>query len=148
MLLIGVFTVTVLIAGKTWPRIESPLWAVFLCAISLCLFFDLRDPVNYTSLDFDAQGFRHQGLGGITAAKWEDVSDVFYVRLFDPFANQIETEWQFQLNSGEVLAVLVEWPHRKQFSRAIAANLHFVLKDFVLKTPRLRGEGRWRCPAG
>jgi len=148
MLLIGGLTVAVLIAGKTWPHAESLLWIAFLCVISLCLFFDLRDPVNYTSLEFDSRGFRHEGLGGVSAAKWDEVSDVFYVRLFDPFANQIETEWQFQLHSGVFLTVLVEWPHRKHFSRAIAANLHFVLKEVVLKTPRLRGEGRWHCAAG
>lgn len=117
MLLIGGITIAVFIAGKAWPLAESLLWTVFLGAMTACLYFDLREPVNYTSLQFDSYGFRHDGLGGVTEAKWIDVTDVFYVRSFEPFANQIETEWQFQLRTGEFVHVLVEWPHRRPFAR-------------------------------
>ena len=145
MLLIGGLTPAVLCIGERWPAVETGLGSAFLAFLAVTLYRDLREPVNYTSLDFDSRGFRHVGIGGVTEAAWLDICDAFYLRTFDPFANQIETEWQFVLKSGKSIEVLVEWPHRRSFASAIQANLDFVSKDRVVAVLRMRGEGRWRC---
>jgi hypothetical protein len=145
MFLISGITLAVCILGKVFPAVEFALWTVFLGFLAANLYFDLREPVNYTSLDFDSWGFRYEATGFVCKVAWCEIRDVIYARQFDPFANAILTEWHFYLKSGESVWVLVEWPHRKQFARAVVENLDFVSKDLVTATLRMRGEGQWRC---
>ena len=145
MLLIGCLTVMVLVVGSCWPSIETALWVTFLGTMALTLYLDLREPVNYKSLEFDTRGFRFAGIGDAHDVKWCEITDVFYQRNFEPFGNQIETEWEFHLGSGATVMVLVEWPHRTQFARAIVENLDIVSKEKVNEVRRIRMEGRWRC---
>lgn len=145
MLVISCLTLVVLVVGKKWPSVEFLVWTAFLCFMAAALYFDLREPVNYKSLDFDSQGFRFEGVGGTFNVAWSEITDVFYVRYFEHFANQIETEWEFQLRSGSTVRVLVEWPHRNPFAHAVVKNLDFVSAEVVSKVQRLREEGRWRC---
>ena len=145
MFLIGGITLAVLIVGNAWPAVRTGLWLAFLAFLALSLYFDLRETVNYMSLNSDANGFCHVGIGGASEATWADVCDVYYIRSFESFANQIETEWQFILKSGAAVTVLVEWPDKRSFTRAVLENLEFVSKDKVAKAQAMRGEGRWRC---
>ena len=147
MFAIGGMTLIVLVVGKTWQVIESGLWAAFLAFLAVALYFDLREPVNYTSLNFDSNGFCHVGPGGVSKAAWSDVCDVFYVRWFEPFANQIDTEWEFFLKTGAIVTILVEWPDTRSFASAIQRNLEIVSKHKVAEALKNRGEGRWRCIA-
>lgn len=145
MFLIGGMTLAVLVIGNAWPAIAPGLWTAFLAFLAMALYFDLREPVNYESLEFDLNGFCHVGMGDVSKAAWADVCDVFYVRSFNPFANQIDTEWEFILHSGAVLTVLVEWPDKRSFASAIQRNLRIVSRHKVAESLKKRGEGRWRC---
>lgn len=147
MFLIGGLTLAVVVAGNAWPAIETTLWMTFVVFLGLILYFDLREPVNYSSLKFDANGFCHIGSGGVLEVAWADVCDVFYTRSFNPFANHIEIGWQFVLKSGAFITVLVECPHKQTFAKAVQKNVDFVSKDKVLAAQNMTGEGRWRCVA-
>ncbi|GGY34960.1 hypothetical protein [Pseudoduganella albidiflava] len=147
MFLIGGLTLAVFVAGKIFPAVESTLWMAFLAFVTLLLYLDLREPVNYMSLDFDSNGFCYLGIGGRAKVEWSDICEVFYVRSFDDFASQIETQWQFVLKSGVVVMVMVEWSHKQSFASAIQNNLKIVSGHKVAEALRMRGEGRWRCLA-
>jgi hypothetical protein len=145
ILLVGIGGMSALFIGEIWPAAEIGIWTVFAVFLTGVLYRDLREPVNYKSLDFDCTGFRHVDLGGVTEAAWSDIGDAFYVRSFDPFAHQILTEWQFVLKSGKTILVLVEWPHRRRFASSVQENLPFVSGQGVARALRMKGEGRWRC---
>lgn len=110
------------------------------------LFFDLRKPVNYESLTFDARGFRYSAYkDSIEELHWQDVTDVFYRRWTNDFAGHIETEWEFHRCKGCPLVVLVEWPQKTPFARAILRHVPGVSRELVATATRQRGEGRWHC---
>lgn len=112
------------------------------------LWSELRKPVNYASLKFNAAGFAFQKSTSLeVAAKWSEVKEVFYCRSLDDFANQIETEWQFLLCDGRLITILVEWPQRSTFAKAIIENLSQVSAEAVKSAMRQRQEGRWSVMA-
>ena len=113
------------------------------------LWSELRKPVNYESLEFDAVGFVFRGhSGAAVTAKWSEVREVFYCRTFDGFANQIETEWEFRLSDGTQVTVLVEWPQSSKFGDAVIENLKQVSAEAVGEAISQRGEGRWSVVPG
>jgi len=101
--------------------------------------------VNYESLEFDSVGFEYATRTSVEKLRWNEITDVFYRRLFNDFANQIDKEWEFHSNAGDPVIVLVEWPQKKNFARAVAAHIPGVSTDLVAKVTENRGEGRWRC---
>ena len=138
-----------LVGSLMFPPAATPIWIAGCLLLAPFLVAELRKPVNYQSLDLDAQGFRFKsGAGCLSDVQWSEVVDVFYQRSFDPFANQIDTEWEFHTKSGGTVMVLVEWPQSKPFARAVVTNLPAVSADTVNKVLRIKEEGRWRCVTG
>lgn len=133
-------------ASFAYPHLASAIW---ICGVLLLLPFlviDLRRPVNYKSLDFDENGFRYSSNSELVEnVKWSDVSAVYYRRLFNPFANQIDTEFEFRRAGVEPVVVLIEWPQRKPFARALTKYLPNVSEDLLGQAMRRRDEGRWPC---
>jgi len=133
-----------LAGGLMFPAYSTPIWIAGVASLAPLLWNELRKPVNYVSLTFDAVGFAFQGSpGSEVTARWSEVKEVFYCRTFNDFANCIETEWQFMLNDGSVVTVLVEWPQRSKFADAIIQNLSLVSVDEVKRAMSQTQEGRW-----
>ena len=139
-------SVTCLISSLVFPSTVPAIWFAGAAILLPILWISLREPVNYESLRFNADGFRF--VAGPTRAysmKWEDIKDVYYCRSFCDFTNHIETEWQFHGKNGEVAIVLVEWTHRKPFANAVATYVRGVSAEEVQKVLRFKSEGRWKC---
>jgi hypothetical protein len=135
-----------LVASFAAPSFAGAIWTAGIVVLLPFLFFDLRKPVNYESLSFDATGFRYSAYkDSIEELRWQDVTDVFYRRWTNDFAGHIETEWEFHRCEGGPLVVLVEWPQKTPFSRAISRHAPGVSPELVAAARRQRGEGRWRC---
>lgn len=127
-----------------YPAHATTIWIVGMGSLLPLLWHELRKPVNYVSLEFDSVGFVFQSHPGTkTSARWAEVKDVLYCRVFNDFANQTETEWHFLLADGKWLEVLVEWPHRARFAKALIRHLAFVSPQAVGRVARERTEGRW-----
>ena len=127
-----------------FPAHAKTIWIAGLALLLPVLWNALREPVNYKSLEFDGDGFVFEpGAGSAVTVKWSEITDVDYCRFFEPFANQIETCWLFHRKSGDPVKVLVEWPHRAKFARAVTTNLRQVSTEAVREAKRQRGEGRW-----
>jgi hypothetical protein len=134
------------LAGSfAFPAYAKPIWVFGVMLLLPVLWVELRKPVNYASLKFDSHGFVFRESAGLPAAEvaWSQVKDVFYVRIFNDFANQIETEWQFVLEGERNIKVLVEWPDRAKFADAVIENLSFVSSEAARRAIAQRGEGRW-----
>ena len=135
-----------LVASFASPRFVSVIWVVGVGVLLPFLYLDLRKPVNYASLSFDEEGIRYSAYeGSVEELRWHDVTEVFYRRLINPFAGHMDTEWEFHRHDGGPVVVLVEWPQKTPFSRAIALHAPGVSAELVASAKRQRGEGRWRC---
>ena len=131
-----------------FPAYSTPIWIAGVASLTPLLWSELRKPVNYVSLTFDAAGFAFRGSpNSEVIVRWSEVREVFYCRTFNDFANCIETEWQFMLNDGRLVTVLVEWPQRSKFADAIGKNLSLVSADAVKRAMRQTQEGRWSVVA-
>jgi hypothetical protein len=137
-----------LVGALAFPAAAPVIWIAGVAVLLPFLWMELRKPVNYLSLEFDTQGFRFvDGSNRASGLRWNEVREVYYRRLFCPFANQIETEWEFHGSDGQVVVVLVEWPHRKPFAQAVSACVPGMSPEEVSKVLRFRNEGRWKCGA-
>ncbi len=131
-------------ASLVYPAHLTAIWVTGVLCLMPLLWWTLRQQVNYHSLEFDSQGFtfRRSANKG-EPIRWSDVAAVSYVRVFNDFSNQIETEWRFRLYDGKVAKVEVEWPHRSRFRRAIIRNLKQVSPKKIGQATRERREGIW-----
>jgi hypothetical protein len=126
------------------PSYTKEIWITGVAVLLPLVWSEIRKPVNYESLEFDAVGFIFRGRAkAVVAAKWSEVREVFYCRTFNDFANQTDTEWQFRLSSDKQVTVLVEWPQSSKFEDAVIANLKQVSAVAVGEAIAQRGEGRW-----
>lgn len=135
---------TCFIGSLCLPAHAKTIWIVGVGSLLPLMWKELRKPVNYLSLEFDSVGFVFQLRRNIrTTVEWAEVSEVFYCRSFNDFANQIDTEWHFVLRDGRHVEVLVEWPHRARFAEAVVRNLGHVSSEAVRRVAGERKEGRW-----
>lgn len=131
-----------------FPSHAAAIWLVGITSLLFLLVVELRKPVNYHALVFDTRGYCFRlHADRVEHVKWSEIADVFYLRLFNDFANQIDTEWEFHLHDGSRATVLVEWPDRSRFAHAIIRNLPQVSAEKVSKVTRRRDEGRWSVVA-
>jgi hypothetical protein len=138
-----------LVGSFVFPSYAKSIWVFGVMLLLPVLWIELRKPVNYASLKFNSRGFVFQESAALPAAEasWSEVKEVFYIRVFNDFANQIDTEWQFVLKGERNVKVLVEWPDRSKFTDAIIENLCFVSAEAVRRAIAQRVEGRWSVGA-
>ena len=145
LLLPTVVSCFAMIAADAWPQHRYYLWGLAACVTGWCLYRSFQEPTNYLSLDVDSIGFRFVlSKGYIQQVNWTDVVDVYFIRMLNPFSNDYETEWEIHTRTG-VTTVMVEWPHRKVFLRALEAhvpNFHGKPAEQALSNG---DEGRWQC---
>lgn len=149
MLLIGLCTIFVLIAGKTWPSLAFAIWALFLAALAALLYADLNEPVNYDSLRIDGGVIEYVVAGQPRAIPLAEVCRLEFVReeaLFpDLYGPYIESKWLLRLKDGSFVEVMDEWPHRKQLLQAFCEKLPSFDEQAARQGLRAWGEGRWLC---
>lgn len=149
MILIGLSTIIVLIAGKTWPNLAYAIWAVFLAVMAALLYADLREPVNYESMHISAGIIEYVAAGQKNVIRLEEVSKLEFVRedaLFpDLDGPYIESKWLIQSNSRPWIEVMDEWPHRKQLLQAFREHLPHFDEEAARAGLKAGGEGRWLC---
>jgi hypothetical protein len=139
-----------LIAAKTFPEYEPAVWSAGGAALLGLLYVELKKPVNYRSLEIDGNGFHYDGATGeINHVQWGDVCDVYFLRLYNFFANQMDTEWEIHTTKAvRPVRVTIEWPHRKKLASALEANVPGFLAAAANAASRSKEEGRWHCFRG
>lgn len=146
MIGIGFATLVTMVLGKLFPLLSGTIWAVFLTGIATLLYRELRKPVNYHSIDFSEQGFVFSRYAGMPeSARWDEITDVYFIRSLEPFINDMETEWLIYLSDGKVIAVLVEFPHRRKFARELERHVQKFDKNAARTALASWKEGRWHC---
>jgi hypothetical protein len=81
-----------LTSSLMFPTHATTVWMAGVALLLPVLWHQLRRPVNYESLAFDAEGFVFRPrTGSAPALKWSEITDAFYCRYFEPLANQVET---------------------------------------------------------
>ena len=149
MLLIGLCTIIVFIAGKTWPSLAYAVWGLFLAAVAVLLYEDLKEPVNYDSLHISAGVIEYTVAGQNKTIRLDEVSRLEFVReeaLFpDLDGPYIESKWFVCLRDDTFVEVMDEWPHRRQLLRAFREHLPRFDEKAARKGLRAWGEGRWLC---
>ena len=149
MLLIGLSTLVVLIAGKIWPNLAYAIWAVFLTVMLALLHADLREPVNYESMHISAGIVEYVAAGQKNVIRLQEVSKVEFVReeaLFpDLEGPYIESKWLIQSDSHPWIEVMDEWPQRQQLLQAFKEYLPHFKEEAARAGLKASGEGRWLC---
>lgn len=135
-----------LIGSFLAPEFANLIWIAGVLVLVPFLIYEFRQPVNYKSLKFSSEGFQFSSNSNIiNDVCWSEVIEVYHCRSFNPFANQIDTEWDFKLRNGTTVTVLVEWPQCSPFARAIVKYLPDVSGEKVACAIRKKEEGRWEC---
>jgi hypothetical protein len=149
MILIAVATVVVMVVGKTWPPLQYPMWGLFLAFMSVCLYADLKEPVNYSSLEV-SEGVVEYVVGPVKkVVRLAEVSRLEFVReeaIFeDLYGPYIESKWVVQSGSDTWTEIMDEWPHRKQLLKAFKAYLPHFDEAAARSGFKALREGRWLC---
>jgi hypothetical protein len=149
MILVGLATAVVTVVGKTWPMLAYPAWGLFLAFMAVCLYEDLKEPVNYSSLEVSG-GVIEYTVGPLKkVVRLAEVCRVEFVReeaMFeDLYGPYIESKWVVQSGSDTPTEIMDEWPHRKQLLRAFKAYLPHFDEAAARSGFKALREGRWIC---
>jgi hypothetical protein len=147
--IIGLATVIVLVSTNKWPAYSYLIWFVFLSAIAILFFVDLRKPVNYKSIIILRDVIEYTAFGKKEIVRLVDITTLEFVReeaIFpDLYGPYIESKWVVQTNSGRRVEIMDEWPHRRKLLRVFAEYLPEFDHDGARSGLKASGEGRWLC---
>jgi hypothetical protein len=141
----GLATIIVFVLGKLWPAFELGLWMVFLAAIGLHLYVELRKPVNYASMTISDNIIEYVASGRREVIRLEEIAKVQLVRERSVFDTGIESKWVVHAADGKRVELMDEWPHRKQLMRAFDRGLPGFDVASAKKGLRAWKEGVWLC---
>lgn len=149
MVLIATFTVLVCVASREWPSFQWELWALFLGAMAVVVFFDVREPVNYTSIRVSAGSIAYVCAGRETTVKFDEILMLELVREEAMFPDldgpYIESKWAVQTENSPRIEIMDEWPHRKLLMQAFQSHLPGFDASAARAGLKASGEGRWQC---
>jgi hypothetical protein len=147
--LIGLCAAIVFVCAKAWPDYSYAIWGVFLAAIALSLFKDLRKPVNYDSIVIEGDTIEYCAFGQRKVFRLSEVTKIYFVReeaLFpDLDGPYIESKWDIRTADGAFIEMMDEWPHRRKLLRTFKKHLYGFNRQVARAGFRARGEGRWLC---
>ncbi len=140
-----VATTIVFVIGKLWPEYEVGLWTVFLTAIGICLYIDLRKPVDYTSMTISDDAIEYVAFGQKRVIRLDEITGVQLARELADFDSGIVSKWIVYTLNGEQIELAAEWPHKRQVMRVLAKRLPGFDVVSAKKGLRAWKKGIWLC---
>jgi hypothetical protein len=141
----SIVAILAFVGAEAFPAYRYYLWSIAAFVLAWSFYRELQKPVNYLALEVNDEGFLFKlSETRQETAKWTEIVDVYFTRMFDDNSNDYDTEWEIHTSEG-VKTVLVEWPHRKLFLLALGAhvpNFDGAPAELALRDKQ---EGRWQC---
>jgi hypothetical protein len=147
---IAVATAIVFVSAKIWPQYQLAIWGLFLAAVGLVIYAQLKEPVNYKSLRVSEKEIEYVPLSNDrTVISLNAIVRVEFVReqaLFeDLYGPYLETKWVIGVASGARIEIMDEWPHRRQLINRFDSALAGFDAATAKKAIRAKKEGKWLC---
>ncbi|MEO7106553.1 MAG: hypothetical protein ABIZ09_09285 [Rhodoferax sp.] len=146
---IAILTVLVCVACVQWPSLQWVWWVLFLGAMAVVVFFDVNEPVNYTSIRVSTGSIAYVCAGRETNITFDGIRRLELVKEEAMFPDldgpYIESKWLVQTENAPSIEIMDESPHRKLLMQAFESHLPGFDVSAARAGLRASGEGRWLC---
>ena len=144
-LIIGISTVLVFAAGKTWPNYSFTLWSIFAVLIAVVFYAEVSEPVNYDFIRFLDGAIEYGAAGQKHLIRFDEIARLEYVREHEIYVSGIESKWMVYFHDGSRREVLDEWADGRRLRRVFEKHLPGFDKKAARRGRRAWREGKWLC---